>query len=279
MRILLVGGSSSLALALEPELSRFATVVIAGRTNCELRIDLASEVDIPDGFDVVVNAAASFAGSTPEEFIATEDVNALGVLRLCRACTRARTGRLVQVSSTFAQLDPASPFYGIYSLSKKHADDAAGLYAKQFGLELLIVAPSQMYGVGEAYRRNQPFLYRIIDRAQAGEDIEIFGSNDALRNFIHVDDVAATISLAIQAGLSGRYSCAYPENVTYSQIAKAAVEAFGSTSRVTFRSERPDIPDNAFDRDDALFRAIGRAPQVSIAEGVRREAEFRRKRA
>lgn len=282
MKILLIGGTSSLALALKPLLAEFAEVLTAGRSGCDVRLDLAdpgAPISIASGFDSIINCAAQFGGKRPEEMIATENVNVLGALRLCQACTQAKVGQFVQVSSIFASLDRKSPYFSMYALSKKHADEATQLYAATCGLPLLTIRPAQMYGVGEAYRKNQPFLYAIMDKAQKNQDILIYGSNDALRNFIHVEDVAKAISMAVQRKLVGSYDCVYPENVSYSQIARAAIAAFGSSSRVSFAPKEPDIPNNAFESDDALYHAIAYVPQISIVAGMLKEAAHRKIRS
>ena len=45
MKIVLVGGSSSLAMALTPVLKKYAEVITAGRTGCDIQIDLAGPCD------------------------------------------------------------------------------------------------------------------------------------------------------------------------------------------------------------------------------------------
>lgn len=279
MRIVIVGGASSLAQALIPVLSAFAEVMTAGRRGCDIPLDLraaAERVELPRDTDFVVNTAACYGGGTPDEMLETEGVNALGVLKLCRSCTEAGIKHLVQISSIFACLGEDSPFYSIYALSKRHADEVARLYSAQFGLPLTILRPSQMYGVGESSRKHQPFLSSIIDRAATNVDVLLSGSHDALRNFIHVEDVARIVALAIQHGIEGTYSCANAKNVTYAEVAAAAIEAFGSTSKIRYVAEEPDVPDNIFEPDESLYRAIGFYPQISIADGMEKEAAYRK---
>jgi nucleoside-diphosphate-sugar epimerase len=279
MKILIVGGTSSLAHALKPVLSEFAEVITAGRTGCDVHLDLSDPVErieLPRDIDVVINAAASFGGKSFEEMLQTESVNVLGVLKLCQSCTKAQIKHLVLISSIFACLDNSSRFYSIYSLSKKHAEEIAQLHSSMFGLPLTILRPSQFYGVGEVYRKHQPFLSTIIEKAAKGEDILIYGSNDALRNFIHVEDVAKILALVIQRKIEGTYSCMNIENVSYSEVASAAIEAFGSKSAIKFVKEQPDIPNNIFDPDDLLFRLIDYYPQISILLGMKKEAAFRK---
>lgn len=276
MRILIVGGTSSLAIALKPVLSEFAEVITAGRAGCDIYLDLSDPVEqflLPEGIDVVINTAAHFGGKEYEQMYQAENVNVLGTLKLCQACTSAKVKQLVLISSIFVGLDKSSPFYCIYALSKKHSDEVAQLYSSTYGLPLAIIRPSQFYGAGSAYRKHQPFLSMIIDKAANDEDILIYGSNDALRNFIHIEDVARVISLAIRRKIVGTYACMNIENVSYSQIAAAAIEAFGSKSLIKFLAEQPDIPDNIFQPDDSLFRLIGYYPQISMSLGMKKEAD------
>jgi nucleoside-diphosphate-sugar epimerase len=279
MRILIVGGTSSLAQALKPVLAEFAAVITAGRAGCDVHLDLSDPVEkikLPKDIDVVINAAASFGGKSFEEMLQAESVNVLGVLKLCQSCTKAQIKQLLLISSMFAFLDKRSSFYSIYSLSKKHSDEIAQLYCSTFGLPLTILRPSQFYGVGDVYRKHQPFLSSIIDKAANNEDILIYGSNDALRNFIHAEDVAKIIALVIQRKIEGIYACMNIENVSYSEVAAAAIEAFGSKSAIKFEKEQPDIPDNIFEPDDTLFRLIDYYPQISISLGMRKEAAYRK---
>ncbi len=268
-----------MAHALKPLLSEYAEVITSGRTKCDVHMDLsdpAEKIRLPQDIDVVVNTAAHFGGKDFEEMFLAESVNALGVLKLCEACTTAKVKHLIQVSSIFACLDKNSRFYDIYALSKKHSEELAHMYSATYGLPLVILRPSQIYGVGDVFRKHQPFLFTIIDRVANNENVLIYGSNDAQRNFIHVEDVAKIISLVIQRRIEGIYACMNIENVSYTEVAAAAIEAFGSKSSVQFLKEKPDIPDNIFKPDDSLFRLIDYYPQISISIGMKKEAAYRK---
>ena len=69
--VLVVGGSSKVALALTLRLERDYDVLTAGRQSCDVEIDLLAEpneIRIPDGIAVVVNCAAAFPqGDQSEE--------------------------------------------------------------------------------------------------------------------------------------------------------------------------------------------------------------------
>jgi nucleoside-diphosphate-sugar epimerase len=183
----------------------------------------------------------------------------------------------VHISSIFSDLDNDSPFFGAYSLSKRHSEDVAQFCGREFRLPVAVLKPSQIYGVGPGFRRHQPFLYTIMDKAQRNEDIDIFGSNDPLRNFIHAEDVAKLVAAVMMMKIEGTYRCVQPDNVTYSQIAAAAISAFESKSKVAFLKDKPDIPSNGFACDETLFRLLDYFPRISMTQGMQMEAAHRRR--
>lgn len=275
MRVLLVGGTSSLSHYLRPVLSGFAEVITGGRSDCDIPLDLAGEVYVPSGFDVVVNTAAVH-GSRISELTMAENVNVFGLLRLGNACIAAGVSQLVHVSSIFATLRSSSPFNSAYAQTKRRGDEALRDLTRKASLPLTIVRPSQFYGVGERFRSSQPFLFSLMDKAEAGQDIEIWGQRDARRNYIHAQDVADMIARLVQTRTSGVFACTYPKDLSFSEIARAAVDAFGSSSAIRFLLNKPDTADNIFPFDDALYRALGQTPRITIERGIQMEADHRR---
>ena len=278
MKVLIIGGTSALAQVLRPALANFADVLTAGRQGCDIELDLAwpaAKFELPPGLDVVIQLASHFGGQDMDAMLAAEEVNVLGLLKLCNASATAGIGHLVQISSIFAGLPADSLFYNSYAMSKRHGEDMARLYCNSAGLPLTILRPAQFYGEGDGFRRHQPFLYAILDRAQKGEDIVLFGDNDAQRNLIHVEDVAEIIARVVHQRVFGQFDCASLVNVRYSEVAAAAIAAFGSASKIRFDRERPDIPDNSFPANDSLYRLIGYFPRITLAQGLAREAARR----
>jgi len=278
MRILIVGGTSSLAQALKPVLSEFAEVITAGRAGCDVYLDLSDreeDIELPKGVDVVINTAAHFGGNSFEEMFQAETVNVLGALKVCQVSKTAHVRHLVHISSTSAYVEVTSDYYGIYALSKRHSDEAVKLFCSSFSLPCTILRPSQIYGNENTFRKHQPFLYAAIDKAEKSEDITIHGANDALRNYIHIDDFTKIISAVVIKQVEGLYACTNPIDIRLSQIANAAIGAFCSSGRVIFLKDMEDIQDNVFPYSDSLYRTIEYFPRISIEEGVKRIAAYR----
>lgn len=97
---------------------------------------------------------------------------------------------------------------------KKHAGELAEYYCRLYQVALTILKSSQIYGDSDNFKKRQPFLYQLIDDAQSGRDISIFGSHDPLRNHIHSADLVEIINRVVEKSIEGVYSCIHPSDAT-----------------------------------------------------------------
>lgn len=265
--------------ALKPALSEWAEVITAGRQDCDIQLDLADPIEkisFPEGIDTVIHLAAAFGGQLAKEIMEAENINVLGTLKLCEASVRANVKHFIFISSIYAGLREGDPHYSIYALSKRHAEELTGFFCSVHLLPLTIIRPSQIYGATENFRKHQPFLYTLADKAEKGEDISFFGTHDPLRNYIYIDDLVNIIEKVVQNKVTGFFSCTNTADVSFSQIARAALEAFGSNGSVHFLKDKPDIADNIFEKDLSLYKKIDFYPTVTIEEGMKKIAHQRK---
>jgi nucleoside-diphosphate-sugar epimerase len=279
MRTLIIGGNSSLGAALKPALAEYGDVRTAGREGCDIHLDLRDPLEtmsLPENIDAVIHTAAHFGGNTPEDFLEAFQVNVLGTIKVCLAAARAKSRQFVFISSMSATLHETTPYYGAYALSKKQGEEAARLVGVTEKLPMTILRPSQIYGTKDSFRLHQPLIYNIIDKAERNDDITLYGSHDALRNYLHVDDLITIIERVITKKVEGTYACLNPVNLSFSHIAQAAQAAFRSTAQIRFLKEKADIPDNVFDGDDRLYKQIDYVPTTTIEEGMKKIAALRK---
>lgn len=280
MKIAITGSTSSLAHYLVPFLSKKHEVITMGRGNSSYSFNLLNKLDsliIPEKTDVLINTAAAFNSSTDEEILETEEVNALGTLKLCIAAKRAGVRHFIQISSQAAMFDHKSPYYGIYSISKKHSEELANHFCARYDMPLTILRPSQPYDISGLFRKHQPLFYQIIDKAQFGEDIELFGQNDAVRNYIFIDDFLEIIERVIVNKIKGAYYCNALKNYKLSQIATIAQNAFNLGGNISFIKGKSDIPNNVFKTDLNLYHKIGFFPMIDLYEGIFKISEHRKR--
>ncbi len=279
MKILIIGGTSSITQTLKPILSEFSEVITAGRKDCDITIDLNNteqSINFPENIDVVLHTAADFGGNSFEEILNTEYVNVIGTLKLCEAAVQANVKHFIYISSIYTELKDNSANYSIYSISKKHAEEIALFYCKKKELPITVLKPTLLYGNDNSFRKHQPLIYAFADKAQANENIDIFGSHDAKRNYLHIDDLALIIKKVIQHKITGTFSLTHTEDITISQIAKAAMQAFNSNGQINFVTNKENIADNVFGNDSTLYNLINFFPQITIEQGMNKIATYRR---
>ena len=231
----------------------------------------SADARLPEGqrFDAVIHVAADFGGKSDADWFRAESVNALGALNVCRLARQVAAGHLLIVSTISARYEPDHHHYGIYSLSKRHGDELAELHCRESGLPLTILRPTQLYDADSKCRKHQPFFYAMMDKAERGEDIDIYGSNDALRNLLFLDDLAEIVARTLQNKVLGVFTCSAPSSVRLSEVAAVARQVFGRGGNTLFLHDQPDIADiPAIDAPHDLFAAIQYAPATSLAEGI-----------
>ncbi|MBL9153171.1 MAG: NAD(P)-dependent oxidoreductase [Verrucomicrobiales bacterium] len=273
-RVLVVGNRSLVGRAVGRFLGDAGfSVTWAGRSEADVLFDVSAPFCLPhglSGIEAVVMVAGDFGGATGEDFERAEKVNAIGALNVCRLAEAIGARHVTLVSSISATYRPGDPYFGSYALTKRHGEELADLFCDQKGLPLAVLRPTQIYDDAGAGRRHQGLLYAVIDRAEAGETIEFFGSHDARRNFLHVDDFAEIVARSVARGLEGVYDCPHPESVRLSHLGRTALEVFGQGGEIRFLPDRSDLPDVPDVSGEALYDAVGYRPVIDLAEGIRR---------
>lgn len=278
-RVLVIGSNSVVGRACGDFLASDSSVCFAGRTNADFKLDIASPgARLPEGerFDAVIHSAADFGSNSTDDFFRVECVNALGALNACRIANQVGASHVVLISTMSAGYQPPDAYYGIYSLSKRHGEELADLYCRTIGLSLAILRPSQVYDAKSLCRKHQPLFYSIIDKAQMGDDIVFFGSNDAKRNLLFLEDLAEIVARTVMKRIAGAFNCQSPASARLSELAGIAQREFGRGGRVHFQPDQPDIADLPPCEDGPdLYAAIGYYPATSLAQGIARIRQAR----
>lgn len=170
-------------------------------------------------FDGIVNFAAEShvdrSISDPAAFIET---NIVGVFRLLTAALEHARGRpdfrFVQVSTDevygslgatghFRETTPIAP-NSPYSASKASADLLVRAWHHTYGLATVTTNCSNNYGPRQYPEKLIP---ATIARALAGQPLAVYGDGRNVRDWIHVEDHCAGVSLALERGSPGATYC------------------------------------------------------------------------
>ena len=106
----------------------------------------------------------------------------------------------------------------MYGWSKLYCENLIQTFARQQGLEYVILRLGHVYGEGEEkYRKVMPVM---IESAINGNDITIYGDGEELRTFIYIDDVAKAIVNSIRLTTSKIINIVGNEAVSINALAK-----------------------------------------------------------
>lgn len=89
-----------------------------------------------------------------------------------------------------------------YGQSKKTMEDFIIFAGRNFGLQYLIIRPSNPYGRYQNPLRKQGFIAVALHNIMNDLPVEIWGDGSVVRDYIYVDDLAHAVSLLLRAGAS-----------------------------------------------------------------------------
>jgi nucleoside-diphosphate-sugar epimerase len=249
------------------------SVETAGRDpGADLALELGGPARLPAPgerrYDAIVHCAASFEPATPAGLLRNELVNALGALEVGELAARSGCRQVLLLSTVSVFDEHGGRLADSYALSKRHGQENLELLCRARGLALCTLCPGGIYDERGEGRRHQPLLYHIVDCARRGQDFELHGKADPVRNFLHVDDLAAVVEAALSRGLDGTFPVLHPESHRVQQVAELAFRVFGRGGRVVRAEHKPDLRTVQFPPAGEVFGRIGRTPQIDLAKGL-----------
>jgi len=167
-----------------------------------------------EGVEEVVHLAYASVPKTSFEH-PVDDIlrNLPPVVGLFEELVKRRVGKVVLVSSGgtvygqahYLPIDEKHPTFPIspYGITKLTVEKYGLMYRHHQGLPLVIVRPANPFGEEQAPFRGQGFVSTAMASVMQGKDIVIFGKTGIVRDYLHVDDVAAGIAAALEEGLPG----------------------------------------------------------------------------
>lgn len=162
-----------------------------------------------------------------------------------------------------------------YALAKIAGLKLCQHYRRQHGALFHSVMPTNLYGPGDNYHSMNshviPALIRRFHEAKVSgaSEMVVWGSGEPLREFLHVDDLAAACATLLEAENPPDWvNAGSGEEIRIRDLALLVSEVVGYTGRVVFDSAKPDGTPRKL-LDGSVIRSLGWAPRVSLREGLK----------
>ncbi len=170
---------------------------------------------------------------------------------------------------------PLEPSNEAYAIAKIAGIKLCQAYRKQYGFNAISAMPTNLYGPGDSYHPENshviPALIRRFHEAKesGAERVSIWGTGTALREFLHVDDMASASVFLLK-----NYSGTEQVNVGCQQECSIMELAHRIAAIVQYRGEivpDPTKPDGTPRKrmDSGKLFAMGWKPRVRLEDGLR----------
>ncbi len=234
-----------------------------------------------DGMQSIIHlaAAGSVIGSV-EDPAGNFDVNVLGTFRVLDAARRAGIERTVQASTGGALIGDATPPVNERSLpkpispygaSKLAGEGYAHAFAGTYGIRTVAIRFGNVYGPW--CERKTGVLNVFFKSIRSGVPMVIYGDGTASRDYVHVDDIANALQLALEKDVPGGtvLHAASGVETTITKLADLCRTAAGVPDHpIEYRPRRPGEVGRNFASFDLANKMLGYSPKVTREVGVPR---------
>jgi UDP-glucose 4-epimerase len=156
-----------------------------------------------------------------------------------------------------------------YGITKLALEKYVAMYATAAGIEYLILRPSNVYGEGQRLQIGQGVIGVLVDRALRGQELEVWGTGDSLRDYIYIADfISAVRALLTYTGSHRIFNVSGGKGHSLKDILQILRHQLGGLPDIRYKPARGfDVPANVLDA--SLLRAeVGWEPRVPLEEGV-----------
>jgi GDP-L-fucose synthase len=167
-----------------------------------------------------------------------------------------------------------------YGIAKKLLSVQAAAYREQYGFNAVVVYPVNLYGPGDHFNLETshviPAMIRKFSEAKVTgqRSVELWGSGNATREFLYVQDCAEALLQVIESYDSSEpLNLGTGEEIQICALADKIRRLVGYQGTITWNTTYPDgQPRRCVDTTRA--QALGIRPQTSLDEGLARTVEW-----
>lgn len=174
-------------------------------------------------------------------------------------------------------LEPTNEWYAIAKISGVKLIEAL---RKQYSKDYVALMPTNLYGPGDNFDLETshvlPAMIRKFHEAKINNqpNVILWGTGTPLREFLHVDDLARVVKLALEVTLSkGLYNVGLGKDISILELAALIKKTTNYNGKIIWNSSIPDGTKRKL-LDINLLKTEGWVASVPLEEGVRKTYEW-----
>jgi len=179
---------------------------------------------------------------------------------------------------------PLEPTNEPYAIAKIAGIKLCESYNRQHGVDYRSVMPTNLYGPGDNYHPEHshviPGLIQRFHRARVEQwpEVAIWGTGIPMREFLHVDDMAAAcvhvmnlprqIHQTLVEPMQSHINVGYGSDVSIGDLGRLIARVVGYQGKIVFDTSKPDgTPRKLLDSQRIL--GTGWRPAIALEDGLR----------
>ena len=161
-----------------------------------------------------------------------------------------------------------------YAIAKIAGIELCDSYREQYGCNFISVMPTNLYGTNDNYDLNSshvlPALIRkfITAKKENSKNVEIWGSGNVKREFLHVDDLAdACFFLLLKYNNTGIINVGWGQDLTIRELAELISEIIQFKGELIFNTKMPDGTPRKL-MDVTKITNLGWTAKIKLRDGI-----------
>ncbi|MDZ7870872.1 MAG: GDP-L-fucose synthase [Rheinheimera sp.] len=186
------------------------------------------------------------------------------------------------ISETALLSGVLEPTNEAYAIAKIAGLKLCSSFHREYGADFRALMPTNLYGPGDNFDLQQAHVIpALMRRMQLAKDtqspMQIWGSGKALREFLHVDDLAKACRLVMElpadvywqacAETPGFLNVGSGEEISIAALATLLRDIIGYPHALIFDPDRPDGTPRKL-VDSSRLRQLGWSPEISFIAGL-----------
>lgn len=169
-------------------------------------------------------------------------------------------------------LEPTNEWYAIAKITGVKACEAI---RKQFGKDYISLMPTNLYGSFDNFDLHTshvlPAMIRKFHEAKLNSHsaVELWGSGSPMREFLHVDDLAAAVVFSLERKFEDNlYNVGTGQDLTIKALAELIQRIVGHKGELKWDSTKPDGTPRKL-MDVSKMDKLGWTAQIGLEEGIK----------
>ena len=229
-------------------------------------LDISTLENAMEGCDTIFHTAAiANLDDAVNQPVKTMEVNVLGTVNCLEAARNQNVDRFVFASSVYV----GGNWGSFYRISKQTGESLCKTYCDEFDLNYSIIRYGSLYG-REANEWN--FLYAVLKQLLLKKEYTYYGSPEALREYIHINDAAReTVNIAGNNSFKNKAALITGhQKMSHKDFFNMIQEILGTEINITFvdddKNSHYKITPYSFEPDIPL--RINLPTYIDINEGI-----------